>query len=317
MKILIADDDSVSRRMLEKMLEQAGYDVVAVENGRKAEEILSSPDGPRLALIDWVMPELDGEGLCRAMRSRTSQPYIYIILLTSKQSKADIILGLEAGADDYLIKPCDLDELKARLRTGQRILQLEDNLVEAREAMRFKATHDPLTSLWNHGAIFSILEKELLRAQHTESGDEERNVSVLLCDLDHFKQINDTYGHLIGDQVLQEVAQRLESAVRPCDAVGRYGGEEFLIVLKDCNELYARERAEEVRKAVFARPFIAGPGEIPLSISIGALAWYSSPDGTPAQLLHQVDSALYLAKSAGRNRVSFVSLGNAQLASAK
>ena len=250
MKILIADDDAVSRRLLENMLERAGYEVLAAENGRKAAEHLLSRDGPRLALIDWVMPELDGPSVCGQIRQAPDKSYVYMILLTSKESKENIVAGLKAGADDYLTKPCNYDELQARLMAGQRILQLEDKLVEAREEMRFKASHDALTSLWNRGVILELLNKELSRSRRERS-----RMSLLLCDVDHFKRINDDHGHPAGDEVLQQVAKRLLQALRSYDSVGRYGGEEFLILLTGCDATLTQERAEQIRKAVASSIF--------------------------------------------------------------
>jgi PleD family two-component response regulator len=223
--------------MKERMLRQAGYEVIMAHDGREAVQRLLSHDGPRLALLDWMMPGLDGPGVCLEVRSSRERAYTYITLLTSKDAKEDLIAGLEAGADDYLTKPCDAQELKARLRTGQRILRLEDSLIEAREEMRIKATHDSLTSLWNRGAILARVKAEIDRAQW-----ERTRLSLLLCDVDHFKQINDAYGHPAGDAVLKEMALRLRSAVRSEDAVGRYGGEEFLILLTDCGEDSLRRR---------------------------------------------------------------------------
>ena len=256
LKILIADDEAISRRLLEKTLARAGYEVTAVENGRLAVEQLKRPDAPRLALLDWVMPELDGPGVCRELRKLHERAYIYMVLLTSKESKEDIVTGLESGADDYLTKPFNAEELKARLRTGERILNLEDKLVEAREQMRFKATHDALTSIWNRGAIMDLLGRELARSQRESSC-----TIVMLGDVDHFKSINDTYGHPVGDEVLQEIARRLLSCVRSYDFVGRYGGEEFLLVLNNCKPQFAEARAEEIRAAIAQS---AGPdGERP------------------------------------------------------
>src|SRR6202048_3321788 len=209
MKILVADADVLSRRRLKKSLKRVGYEVSRVENGREAVESLGKPDAPRLALLDWMMPELDGPGVCREIRKRREQNYVYMILLTSRQSKEDTVAGLESGADDYLVKPFNADELKARLRTGERILHLEDRLVEAREDMRFKATHDDLTTLWNRGVIMDLLGRELTRSQR-----ENGCTAILLGDVDHFKAINDTHGHLVGDQVLREVARRLLLSVR-------------------------------------------------------------------------------------------------------
>ena len=298
MKILIADDEALSRRLLEKTLERAGYEVVAVENGRAAVRQLCQADGPRLALLDWVMPELDGPGVCREVRRQQDESYVYMVLLTSKESKEDIVAGLESGADDYLTKPFNVDELKARLRTGERILHLEGRLVEAREMMRFKATHDALTSIWNRGVIMDLLGRELMRSQR-ESGC----TIVLLGDVDHFKSVNDTHGHLVGDEVLQEIARRLLLSIRSYDFVGRYGGEEFLLVLNNCKPQFAEARAEDIRKIVSSRPIQTLAGPLNITMSFGLLLsdeWGVRP---VEELMHEVDAALYAAKAGGRNCV--------------
>jgi len=209
-KILIADDDRMSLRLLEKTLEREGYEVIAVENGRLALEQLSLPEAPRLALLDWMMPELDGPGICFEIRKQQERPYVHIILLTSRESKEDVVAGLVAGADDYLTKPWDPAELTARLQVGHRILQLEDRLVEARETMRFKATHDHLTSLFNRGVIVDLLDRELIRTRR-----EKGCTVVMLGDLDQFKSVNDQYGHIVGDEVLREIARRLRRQYGP------------------------------------------------------------------------------------------------------
>jgi two-component system, cell cycle response regulator len=300
-KILIADDDSISRRLLERTLQNSGYEVITAEDGRQAASELAKTDGPRLALVDWMMPELDGLGVCREVRARHDDSYVYILLLTSKESSEDVVKGLEAGADDYLTKPFHPAELKARLHTGRRILQLEDKLVEAREDMRFKATHDALTSLWDRGAVLALLRAELSR-----SARELTPVSLLLCDIDHFKQINDTYGHPSGDEVLEEVSTRLLDAVRSYDAVGRYGGEEFLIVLSGCDAEHLEARAEQVRIAICDVPFSTAQGPIFVSLSIGALTVQNWDKSKPIEpLLKRADTALYRAKESGRNRVVY------------
>jgi two-component system, cell cycle response regulator len=301
MKILIADDDPVSRTLMRRTLQRFGYEVIVAENGRQAVRILSEQEGPRLALVDWMMPELDGLGLCREIRSRhQDDSYIYILLLTARQNSEDIVIGLEAGADDYITKPCQPAELKARLHTGQRVLSLERKLVEAREDMRFKATRDALTSLWNRGSILARVTNELNRSIRTGP------VSLLLCDVDHFKQVNDTYGHLTGDIVLENVANRLSCSVRAYDAVGRYGGEEFLIVLSDCDKANAAVRAEAIREAISAVPITVGNTSIRVSISIGAITCQNWAASMPVErALAQADQALYKAKADGRNRTVF------------
>jgi diguanylate cyclase (GGDEF)-like protein len=235
------------------------------------------------------------------VRSTREGAYVYIVLLTAKQSSEDIVQGLKAGADDCLTKPCHPAELQARLHTGRRILQLEDKLVEAREQMRFKATHDSLTSLWDRGAVLTLLRSELSRSMR------ERNpVSMLLCDLDHFKQINDSHGHLIGDEILQEVSKRLVDAVRLHDAVGRYGGEEFLVVLSGCGAESLKDRAEHVRQSISRLPIQTQSGPISVSLSIGATTIEDCDPSLPVEpFLKQADDALYRAKDAGRNQVVY------------
>jgi len=257
---------------------------------------LCRPEGPRLALLDWVMPQLDGPAVCRVVRRKRSQRHVYLILLTSKSSKGDIVEGLESGADDYLTKPFDPGELKARLHTGQRILELEDNLLEAREDMRYKATHDSLTSLLNRGTILELLAGELARKRRNKS-----STAIAMCDLDHFKQVNDTHGHIVGDDVLREVGRRLMASVRSYDFVGRYGGEEFLVVLNNCCPGNAKDRVEEIRNAIGNSPIRTTQGDVPITMSVGVFVSYGSDTRLLEEVLCEADGALYAAKSAGRN----------------
>jgi diguanylate cyclase (GGDEF)-like protein len=248
-----------------------------------------------------MMPELDGLGVCREVRSRQGEgSYVYILLLTSKQSSEDIVAGLDAGADDYLTKPCQTAELRARLHTGQRIISLEQKLVQAREEMRERATRDGLTGLWNRASILSLAKSELLRSARRPS-----SFSVVLCDVDHFKRINDSYGHVVGDLVLQEIAKRLCSAVRAYDAVGRYGGEEFLILLNDCDESTLEVRADAIRTMVSSTPIRVNEQILPVSVSIGALTCKDNDMQLPIErILARADTALYEAKRQGRNRTT-------------
>ena len=298
MKILVAEDDHLSRMMLEKTLRQAGYEVIGVEDGEHALAELAKEDPPRLALLDWVMPGRDGIAVCREVRAQTERAYTYLILLSSKESKAEIVEGLESGADDYLTKPFDLDELKARLRTGMRILELEDHLVEARESMRFRATHDLLTSLWNRGVILEMVSREIHR-----SFRENSCTVVMMCDIDHFKQVNDKHGHAAGDDVLREVARRLHSAVRSYDMVGRYGGEEFLVVLNRCDPRSAVARADNLRNVISGRPIQVRGKSIPVTISVGLALSSDYQNCDVDEIIRKADAALYAAKEAGRNRV--------------
>lgn len=298
MKALVADDDPVARRLLQSLLRKWGYEVIVAQDGAEAWQALQAEHSPRLALLDWMMPGKDGVEVCREARKRVAQPYVYMLLLTSKDNKRDVIDGLESGADDYLTKPFHPEELEARIRVGRRILDLEDNLVAAREALQFKATHDALTGLWNRAAILDILSRELPRALR-EGG----SLGVLLADLDHFKLVNDTHGHLTGDEVLRETARRLTGAVRVYDAVGRYGGEEFLILIPGCDATATRDRAEHLRGALGNRPFENAGSEIRLTLSVGAVSSGEWREAAPDALLRAADAALYRAKSAGRDRV--------------
>jgi two-component system cell cycle response regulator len=298
MKILIADDEPVSRRMLQGLLTKWGYDVVCVEDGNAAWEWLNRPDAPRLALLDWMMPGRNGIEVCAEMRRKRHDPYTYIVLLTAKGAKESVVEGLESGADDYLIKPFHSRELKARLRVGLRMLELEDTLVQAREAMRFKAMHDVLTGVWNRGAILEALEREMSRARREGS-----SLGLLIADLDHFKQINDTCGHHAGDSVLGEVTRRMQASIRAYDMIGRYGGEEFLILLPGCNEAATSDKAEQLRNAVVRRPIDTLSGPLRVSLSFGGVTAGDWPDASPDQLLQMADAALYRAKAEGRNRV--------------
>ncbi len=299
MRILVADDDPVSCRMMQRMLERSGYDVSVAVDGRAAALELTSGTGPKLALIDWMMPELDGPGVCREVRQRQDGSYVYIVLLTSKQSNDDIVEGLEAGADDYLTKPCNPAEVKARLLTGQRILQLEEKLVEAREDMRFRATHDGLTKLLNRSAVLASLRQSLDLFER-----ESVPFSILLCDIDHFKRINDVHGHLAGDAVLDHFASRLRNAVRSGDLIGRYGGEEFLVLLGGCGADDLLMRAERIRQVISDSPFSIREGLLRVTVSVGgATVDARHRVGSIEAMLAMADASLYEAKAAGRDCV--------------
>jgi diguanylate cyclase (GGDEF)-like protein len=298
MRILIAEDDPVSRRLLEAHLGKWGYQVSTARDGDQAWEMLQQPDAPRLAILDWMMPGLSGPDVCRQVRARAQEPYTYILLLTSRNQKQDLIAGMEAGADDYLTKPFDAQELNVRLRAGRRILDLEAELVAAREALREQATRDALTWLWNRPAILEILTRELAKAARDGSA-----VGLIMADLDHFKQVNDTCGHLAGDAVLREAARRMQASVRSYDAVGRYGGEEFLVIMPGAASATATHLAERLRLAINREPVRLAERVLSITVSLGVTI---SPPGrpiAPEALIRTADEALYHAKKAGRNRV--------------
>jgi diguanylate cyclase (GGDEF)-like protein len=298
MKILVAEDDLVTRRMLEAYLMKWGYEVVMVADGQQAWQILQRENAPRLALLDWMMPEMDGMSVCREARRLNLQPYIYLILLTSRKYQEDVIAGLEAGADEYLTKPFDPVELRARLRTGARIVELQDSLIQAREALREQAMHDALTQLYNRRATMDILVSELSRASR-----DLKPLTVMMVDIDHFKSINDRFGHPAGDAVLCEVARRLRSSMRAYDTLGRFGGEEFLVVAPGCDASPCRAQAERLRDIVSSQPIMVKDLSINVTVSVGVATLRGPKPQDLEAMLSVADKALYLAKEGGRNRV--------------
>ena len=301
MKILIADDSIVSRHLLEATLRKWGYDVMVACDGTEALEMLQREDAPALAILDWMMPGLTGPEVCRRIRERRSEPYTYTLLLTSKSQKEDLIEGMEAGADDYITKPFDQHELQVRLRAGTRLVDLQAELLAAREALREQATRDALTHLWNRRSILDILERELARAER-----EGCPVGVVIVDLDHFKNVNDTHVHLAGDAVLQETARRMQNGVRQYDSIGRYGGEEFLILLPGCDEANSFTQADRLRRLIADREMLVNETQLALTASFGATSALPGQNWTSESLIRRADEALYLAKKSGRNRVEFL-----------
>jgi two-component system cell cycle response regulator len=300
MRILIADDSIVSRHLLDATLRKWGYEVVVACDGVEAWNALQGENSPRIAILDWVMPGLTGPEVCKRVRehSRDSEgAYTYLLLLSSKSQREDLIEGLESGADDYLTKPFDQHELKVRLRAGTRIIDLQRELLAAREELREQATKDFLTRLWNRSSILDILQRELNR-----SARENRNVGVVLADLDRFKLVNDTYGHFAGDAVLREFSRRMLTCMRPYDSIGRYGGEEFLIILPGCDEVCTASQADRMRAALAAEPMLINEARHLVTGSFGATSWKPGIPTQPENLIRIADSALYMAKNQGRNR---------------
>lgn len=300
MKVLVADDEAVTLRTLEVSLRRWGHEVIVAKDGLEAAQILKQPDAPNLLLLDWQMPGLDGIDLCRAIRQRKTEPYTYVLMLTSKREKCDVIEGLESGADDFISKPFDPHELRMRLLTGERILDLLDQLVAAREAIRDMALHDGLTGVWNRSGILDILDRELSRARR-----ERLHLGLVLVDLDHFKAVNDTYGHLIGDDALRAAAGAIRASIRPYDFAGRYGGEELLVVLPGCDEANAVSHAERLRVALTRISLPTPKGDLRISASFGVTVASHGSANDGMSLIAAADAALYRAKDLGRNRVEF------------
>ena len=298
MKILVVDDDPLTLHMVVYRLRQWGHEVISCTDGNSAWKILADGVVPNVAILDWMMPGMNGPDLCQKIRSKKDCPYVYIVLLTGRNNPEDLIAGLDAGADDYLTKPCHLGELEARLRAGKRIVDLQNELISARETLRFQAMQDPLTQILNHGAILDDLLSEINRAHR-----ERQPLSLILADLDDFKNVNDSYGHVAGDQVLIEVARRMRNCLRSYDAIGRYGGEEFLIVLPNSDDSSAIQLAERIRIAIFSEPFRFQNVDLTVTISQGVTTW-TEPDSIPIEwLIQAADRALYGVKHSGRNAV--------------
>jgi diguanylate cyclase (GGDEF)-like protein len=294
--VLVAEDDPICRRVLESRLENWGFRVISAVNGSEAWEMLREDNAPNLLILDWIMPGIDGPELCRRIRERQHAIYPYILLVTGKDDKKDVVRGLEAGADDYLSKPCDPTELRARLQVGKRILTLQHELIQAREDLRFQASHDALTGIFSRGAILSLLDGELERAARSGTP-----TGILMIDLDRFKALNDTYGHLTGDAALRGVVQRMNQAVRPYDFLGRYGGEEFLAVLSNCYPDDLRAIAERIRSAVSDVSINTEIASLAVTVSIGGVV--TSRPTSVLESLSSADAALYVAKRKGGNRL--------------
>lgn len=297
MKILIAEDDLISSKILQRNLLNWGYYVVPARSGAEAWQALQ--DGElRMALLDWMMPGMDGIEVCRKIRRRKKYKYTYIILLSAKDRKQDIITGLSSGADDYMTKPVNLLELRARLQTGRRIIDLEDKLLFVQNQLKDLASRDSLTRIWNRSESTKFLREELERG-HREGVP----TGVILLDVDHFKRINDFYGHDIGDQALLQVVSRLKKNVRKSDKIGRYGGDEIIIVLPRCSSSEIFKIAERVRLSVAKKGIKTELDMVPLTISVGCAASDVTGILSTERFIKVADEALLKAKSQGRNRI--------------
>jgi two-component system, cell cycle response regulator len=296
-RVLVAEDDPLYRHLLARMLSERGFLVDSVADGTEPLKRGWAPGAPRLIILDWMMPGLCGPDICRQLRRRSAIGYQYIILLSANDKKADVVAGLEAGADDYLTKPFDSHELLARIHVGLRMVILQNSLFAAQERLRFQATHDSLTGIWNRGAMLELMAAQLERARRAHTP-----VSALMLDIDHFKQVNDDFGHQTGDSVLCEVARRLAATVRVYDTIGRYGGEEFLVVA-ELDPDQAREYAERLRACVAKSMIeIAGHRQA-VSVSIGVATSDACNPCKLSELIYRADTAMYSAKREGRNRV--------------
>jgi two-component system cell cycle response regulator len=293
MRILIVEDDPVSKRLLEVTLSKFGYDVVVTSNGNEALEVFRGPSVPSLVISDWMMPGMDGLELCRNIRGMKKSSYTYFIILTAKGGKGDVIEGLDAGADDFLVKPFNSEELKYRVKIGERIINLEQRILKL-------ATTDSLTGVLNRRAFMERMNEEIQRAKR-----EGTPISLILMDIDHFKKVNDTYGHQTGDLVLQRVTDQLMDRSRAYDFVGRYGGEEFVICVLSTEDINPQSIAERMRQNIEAQTIVTDQSNQTLRItaSFGVGTFRPESDDGLDALIRRTDRALYEAKKSGRNRV--------------
>jgi len=300
MKVLVADDNGTMRIMVAGVLARWGHQVVAAADGEEAWRIMQQPDAPRIALLDWEMPGIDGVEVCRRLRARESEgaEYTYAILLTSRSEKDEIVAGIEAGADDYVVKPFDQHELRARVRTGSRIIELQMELLQSKEEFRRLSRTDPLTGCLNRRAILDRIADEMQSAT-----TEGTIIGLSMMDIDHFKNINDAYGHATGDVMLREFVARLGENVRSPEMFGRVGGEEFLAfwTARDNEDIVAIN--ERFRSLIEKTPFQAIGNSLPVTISIGVTT--TAGNETVDAAIARADRALYAAKESGRNRVKY------------
>ena len=302
--ILIVDDDIVSRTLVKKYLNKAGFEVATADNGKQAMGLFQDRFFP-IVLTDWMMPEIDGPQLCRLIRDTKTDGYVFIILITSRDSKTDIVSGLEAGADDYLTKPIHSAELIARIQTGIRILKLEKSLKQANEEIRLLSITDPLTGCYNRGYLNQHFPQELNRSRRYK-----RPLSIVLCDIDHFKRVNDEHGHQAGDEVLVKFSECILNEIRKeVDWVVRYGGEEFLIVLPETDDRGAYTMAERLRKAIAGLRIASEDKILQITSSFGGASITYKNEQTTCEitmdaLIKTADDQLYQSKNKGRNRVT-------------
>lgn len=299
MRILIAEDDPVSRRMLQRTLEKWGHQVVATPDGQEAWEQFSL-GAVDMVITDWMMPGMDGLELCRriqAARAGLETP-VYVILLTARTGVDDLAAGIGAGADDFIAKPFQAGELRARLHAGERTLDLSRQLILARQAHQRLALTDQVTDLPNRRALLETLRRDEDRCRR-----ERQPLGVVVADLDHFKEVNDRYGHQAGDRVLRHAADTLRASVRGGDVVGRWGGEEFLLVLPGADLVQTADVAERCREGLATRSLDLAGESVRVTASFGAAATEGPDREDVMELVQQADKAMYWAKHAGRNQV--------------
>jgi diguanylate cyclase (GGDEF)-like protein len=297
MKVLIADDCTATLEILSKSLREWGYEPTLVTDGKEALRLLRSPQGPRLAILDWSMPLLEGTTVCREIRNRQEEQinYTYLIVLTARDGAESTIEALESGADDFLSKPFNVKELEQRVRAGKRIVELQDRLLRTNRRLAVVATHDQLTGALNRSATMQRLSEEIERSVRNN-----RHVSFLTLDVDRFAVVNEWFGYQAGDDILRQIADRFKGALHSYDSVGRVGGEEFSVVLPEIDLGHAVAVAERLRGSIQNQSFIVDGETIELTVSVG-VASTSTAGYDRRSLVGGAERALQEAQASGQN----------------
>jgi diguanylate cyclase (GGDEF)-like protein len=303
LKVLIAEDNRDLRDIVARMVKTLGHEVAVASTGKEALQQVHE-HSPDIVLLDIMMPEMDGLEFCQALQTEEIIRNFHIIITSARDALEDKVRGLELGAADYLTKPFSLAELRARLQVGERIVRHRKLIKEQQQQLEHLAREDTLTKLSNRRHFDERLQEEWQRARRYGY-----SLSLLMCDIDHFKRINDVYGHMHGDLVLKEVAQALLRGSRASDVVARYGGEEFVVLLCEARLEQAVVAAERLRTAVKALSFPHPSGPFHVTMSVGLTTSTIGESADPAQLLAEADEALYAAKNRGRDRVEFYGRG--------
>jgi diguanylate cyclase (GGDEF)-like protein len=304
-RVLLVDDEPTQRLITARLLKRAGYQVDTAQNGKEALDKLKASGQFQLLVTDWEMPEMDGVALCRAVRAEQTSGYVYTILLTSRDAIEHLVAGLQAGADDYLTKPVLEPELLARLNTGRRIVTLERSLRAANEENRRLSVTDALTGAFNRRYLMEQVPDEIDRSSRYD-----HRLAILMCDVDHFKKINDTHGHQAGDEVLKRVVTLLKQKIRTVDWVARYGGEEFVIVLPETSFSNACKVAETLRESLSQLQIDFEGKKLNVTASFGVTGWDGivPTEASVDAMVARCDVCVYDSKANGRNRVSSQSM---------
>ncbi len=301
--VLLVEDNKVQADIIKDYLEKNGYRVVVVGDGMSAFKA-AKDKGVDIILLDRILPDIDGSEVCRWLKLDQATRDIPVIMLTSKGAMTDRVSGLEAGADDYLPKPFDESELNARIYVRLRTKSHQDELKDKNRQLEDMLTRveslaimDPLTGLYNRRRFETIFTNEFKRATRYQLP-----LSCMMIDIDHFKKINDTLGHLEGDRLLREIAQIIQATVRELDTPARWGGEEFVVLSPNTTRENGLLAAERVRNAIANHDFKV-PSISAISVSIGVAGIPDPSLDTQEKLIHAADLAMYAAKKNGRNRV--------------